>query len=111
MSAKSVLHLSATRLNQTDLPNGTVLDLVLHPSAVSGAEGLQALLGLVQTYFNRGGMAVHLNVLDPAVLRRAQAEPQNYANLQIRLCGWNVYFNELSKQEQDAFILQAENNE
>lgn len=105
------LILSATRLNHTDLPNGTVLDLVLHPSAVSGAEGLQALLGLVQTYFNRGGMAVHLNVLDPAVLRRAQAEPQNYANLQIRLCGWNVYFNELSKQEQDAFILQAENNE
>lgn len=104
------LVLSAAGLNQALLPNGAVLDLVLHASSVSGEEGLQAMQGLVLTYFKRGGMAVHLNVLDPAMLRRAQAEPENYANLQIRLCGWNVYFNELSRSEQNAFILQAENN-
>jgi formate C-acetyltransferase len=54
-----------------------------------------------------GGGSVHFNVLSPEVLRKAQAEPEKYRNLQIRLCGWNVRFVNLNKQEQDEFILQA----
>ena len=43
------------------------------------------------------------------MLRAAQREPQKYKNLQVRVCGWNVYFVNLSKQEQDEFIARAEN--
>lgn len=31
-----------------------------------------------------------------------------YKDLQIRVCGWNAYFVNLSKTEQDCFIRQAE---
>ena len=87
-----------------------MLDILLHPSSVKGEAGNDAMLTLVKTYFKLGGMAIQFNVFDPSVLRKAQAEPEKYATLQVRLCGWNVYFTDLSKEVQNEFILQAENN-
>ena len=55
-----------------------------------------------------GGFAIHSNVFDARVLRAAQREPEKYKNLQVRVCGWNVYFVNLSRREQDEFILRAE---
>ena len=46
--------------------------------------------------------------MDAAVLRQAQAHPEKYPHLQVRVCGWNVYFVNLSKEEQDDFIARAE---
>ena len=34
----------------------------------------------------------------------AQREPEKYKNLQVRLCGWNVYFTDLEKEAQDNLI-------
>jgi formate C-acetyltransferase len=47
------------------------------------------------------------NVFSAEELKKAQKDPEKYKNLQIRLCGWNVRFVNLNKQEQDEFILQA----
>ena len=44
-------------------------------------------------------------------LRAAQENPEKYASLQVRVCGWNVFFNHLSRAEQDEFIRQAEHEE
>ena len=41
-------------------------------------------------------------------LRKAQREPEKYRDLQIRVCGWNVLWNSLTKEEQDFYIRQAE---
>ena len=30
-----------------------------------------------------------------------------YQDLQIRVCGWNVLFNNINREEQDGFIRQA----
>lgn len=100
---------SVTKMDHSDFPNGSVLDFVLHPSAVSGEDGLEAFYGILLTYFRRGGFALHGNVFCAEDLKKAQAEPEKYATLQVRVCGWNVYFVNLSKVEQDAFIRQAEN--
>ena len=100
--------LSAASLNGDDIPNGSVLDLVLHASSVDGARGLEALETTLATYMKLGGMAIQYSVLDAEELRRAQLHPEAYSNLQVRLCGWNARFVSLSKVEQDEFILQAE---
>lgn len=100
---------SAAKIDFTGVPDGGVLDIVLHCSAVKGDDGMAAFFGLLKTYFNLGGMAIQFNVLDPSVLRAAQESPEKYRNLQIRLCGWNVYFVDLSKKEQDEFIKMSEN--
>jgi formate C-acetyltransferase len=100
---------SVTKIDHAAFPTGSVLDVVIHPSAVSGEDGLDAFLGILKTYIARGGYALHGNVFDANQLRRAQREPEKYKNLQVRVCGWNSYFLNLSPEEQDAFIRQAEN--
>jgi formate C-acetyltransferase len=73
-----------------------------------GDDGLDAFYGLVKTYFARGGFAMHGNVFNADDLRAAQQNPEKYATLQVRVCGWNAYFVTLSKEEQNAFIKQTE---
>ena len=99
---------SATVFDHAQFPNGTVLDVILHPSAVSGEDGLDAFYSLLKTYMLKGGLALHGNVFNPDDLRKAQENPEKYQNLQVRVCGWNAYFVNLSKTEQDCFIKQAE---
>ena len=101
--------LEATAFDHALIPDGTVLDLALHASVFRGEEGLRDVWQLVRTYFDRGGMAIQINVLDEATLRRAKAEPQKYQNLQIRVCGWNARFIDLPEEEQDDFIEKARN--
>ena len=101
---------SVTKIDYKKIPDGTVLDLMLHSSAVKGEEGTQALYGILKTYIKEGGMAIQFNVLNPQTLRDAQLKPELYPNLQVRLCGWNVYFVNLSEEEQNEFIQKCEHS-
>ena len=100
--------LSAVKLDYRKMPNGTVLDIVMHESAVKGEDGMNAFHATLNTFMSNGGFAIQYNILSPEVLRRAQAHPEDYSTLQVRLCGWNVLFVNLSKKEQDEFIAQSE---
>ena len=95
---------SATCFDHSLSPNGLVLDLTVHPTAASGDEGLTVMSGLLKTYFKKGGFAVHFNVLSADILKEAKKNPEKYRNLQIRLCGWNVYFTDLDSDMQDNLI-------
>ena len=99
--------LSVTKQDHTLTPNGSVLDLDFHSSAVKGEDGLAAMVATLRTYMKRGGFAVHYNVLNADVLRRAMERPEDYPNLQVRLCGWNALFTSLTEKEQDEFIARA----
>ena len=100
---------SVTAMDHSKFPNGSVLDIILHPSAVQGDDGLDAFYGILMTYMKKGGFAMHGNVFNSDDLRAAQKDPAKYKNLQVRVCGWNAYFVNLTKAEQDEFIKQAEN--
>jgi pyruvate formate-lyase/glycerol dehydratase family glycyl radical enzyme len=95
---------SVSTLDFTQTPNGAVLDVTLHPTAVSGDDGLDAMVALIRGFFARGGYALQFNIYDAEALREAQRHPERYANLQIRVTGWSVYFTTLSRYEQDQFI-------
>ena len=98
---------SASALCQDRFPNVTVLDIMLHPSAVSGEDGSGILLSLVKSYFSLGGFSIHGNVVSAETLEAAKREPEKYSTLQVRLCGWNVYFVNLPEKAQDELIRQA----
>jgi len=102
------LILSATKMDASLFPSDFPLDVTLHPSAIRGEDGLTAMRGLLMTYMQRGGHAIHFNVFDGQSLRDAQQHPEKYQDLQIRVCGWNVLWNNLERWEQDNYILQAE---
>ena len=100
---------SATKLSPSDYHESLCVDVMLHPSAVKGEEGLKALKGVLMTYLNKGGQSIQFNIFNTETLRDAQANPEKYQNLQVRVCGWNTLWNNMSKKEQDAYILRAEN--
>lgn len=99
--------LSVASIDASKTPNGTIVDIDLHSSAVQGKNGLNTLFSTLKTYFELGGFAVHYNVLDTAVLKNAKLNPDKYPNLQVRLCGWNVLFSSLSDKEKDEFIARS----
>ena len=81
---------------------------MLLPSSVAGDKGLCAMRRVVEMFFRNGGCAIHFNVVDVGELRDAQAHPGKYENLQVRVCGWNVRWNDLPRREQEAYIRRAE---
>lgn len=99
--------LSVAKIDTSKTPNGTIVDIDLHSSAVRGENGLKTLFSTLKTYFELGGFAVHYNVLDTDVLKDARLNPEKYPNLQVRLCGWNVLFSSLSEEEKDEFIARS----
>ena len=74
---------SVTKIDHSKFPNGSVLDILLHPSAVSGDDGLEAFLAILKTYMSKGGFALHGNVLDAQILKAAQNDPQKYKKYKI----------------------------
>ena len=99
---------SVTKIDATQFAYGCPFDYVLHPSAVKGEDGLNAMLGLLRTFMARGGYGYQGNVLDAKVLRDAQAHPEKYPNLQVRISGWSWFFTQMEKNFQDEFIARAE---
>ena len=99
--------ISAARIDMSKTPNGAIVDIDLHSSAVRGENGITALVSSLKTYFELGGFAVQYNVLDTEVLMDAKKNPEKYPTLQVRLCGWNVLFSTLSEKEKDEFIARS----
>ncbi len=100
--------LSVTKINAEGVPGDISLDMGIHTSATKGETGLEAMYAILMTFVARGGHAVHINVFNSEMLREAQMTPEKYSDLQIRVCGWNVLWNNINKTEQDGFIRQAE---
>lgn len=99
---------STTRVDQMLTPNGTALDLTLHPSALRGPQGVEKLMGFLRSFMELGGMQVQFNVADAEVLRAAQAEPEKHRNLTVRLWGFPAYFVRLPREFQDHIIARSD---
>ena len=99
---------STTRVNQQLTANGTALDIALHPSALRGPEGTEKLMALIRAFVKLGGIQVQFNVIDAAVLKEAQAEPEKYRNLTVRLWGFPAYFVRLPREFQDHLIARTD---
>ena len=98
---------SVTGIDSALFPGDFPLDVMMHPATVQGKEGLAAMRTLLNTYLDKHGIAIHFNIFDANVLIDAQKHPEKYEGLQVRVCGWNVRFNDIAKKEQDQYIKRA----
>ena len=87
---------------------GGLLNLKFHPSALHGESGSRNLLALIKTYFEGPGFHVQFNVVDSRMLRDAQAHPERYRDLVVRVAGFSAYWVEMSKALQDQVIRRTE---
>lgn len=83
---------------------GAALDLSLLPSTVSGQEGLEAIMSLIEGFVRLGGYFMQIDIADTETLKQAQAHPEQYSALSVRVSGWNARFATLNKEWQDMII-------
>jgi len=87
---------------------GTLLNMKFLPQVLEGEENLAKWAALVRTYFQLGGHHVQFNVVDADTLRAAQADPESYRDLIVRVAGYSDYFCDLSRTLQDEIIARTE---
>jgi formate C-acetyltransferase len=94
--------------NQSKYPNGTLLNMKFHPTALSTDDSRLKLKALIQTYFEMGGMEMQINVVSSEILRGAQKDPEKYKDLVVRVAGFSAYFVELVPGSQEDLIRRTE---
>ena len=83
---------------------GTLLNQRFLPSVLAGEEGIEGVKNLIRAYFKLGGHHIQFNVVDEATLRDAQAHPDNYRGLLVRVAGYSDYFVDLDNYQQEEII-------
>jgi formate C-acetyltransferase len=83
---------------------GTLLNMRFLPSVLASEQDLDKLAQLIRTYFRMNGHHVQFNVVDTDLLRRAQATPDDYRDLLVRVAGYSDYFVDLDRYHQEEII-------
>jgi formate C-acetyltransferase len=99
---------SVSNLEHINLVQGTIFNMKMHPAALQTAAGMAKWADLIRTYFDLGGWEIQFNVVGAETLREAQAHPEDYKNLVVRVVGYSAFFVELEKVVQDDIIRRTE---
>jgi formate C-acetyltransferase len=87
---------------------GTLLNQKFAPSLLEGDLGIDNLAHLVRSYFKLDGHHIQMNVVTAETLRAAQATPEKYRDLIVRVAGYSDYFCDLGKTLQDEIVARTE---
>jgi len=87
---------------------GTLLNMKFTPSLLADDDGIDKLCHLVRSYFRLDGHHVQFNVVRAETLRQAQAGPESYRDLIVRVAGYSDYFCDLSPALQEEIIARTE---
>lgn len=98
---------SAAKFDQIKT-GGTLLNQKFSPSFFKDDEAIKKIGQLVRAYFRMDGHHIQFNVVSADTLRKAQANPEQYSNLIVRVAGYSDYFNDLTPELQEEIIGRTE---
>ncbi len=98
---------SAAKMDQARA-GGALLNQKFTPQVLEGEEGLADLAHLVRAYFKLDGHHIQFNVVTAQTLRAAQADPEKYRDLIVRVAGYSDYFRDLTLALQNEIIARTE---
>lgn len=99
---------SVAKLDHILATNGTILNMKLHPTAVSGTARLDNFASLVRAFFELQGFQVQFNIVSVDVLKAAQKSPQEYKGLVVKVAGYSALFINLDPHLQNQIISRTE---
>ena len=100
--------LSFTKTDMRKICNGGPFTIEIHDTVFRNDEGERKVAQLIKSYIDLGGHQIQINAINRERLLDAQAHPENYPNLIVRVWGWSGYFCELDKVYQDHIIQRVE---
>ncbi|MFX0041437.1 MAG: glycyl radical protein [Candidatus Hodarchaeota archaeon] len=96
---------SVMKLENELMTNGNSTLLSFHPKTLEP----EIFLSVIRSFFQlNGGYHIQFNVIGKDILCDAQENPEKYPGLVVRIAGYPVLFNELSKTAQDDLIIRTE---
>ncbi|MCJ7648507.1 MAG: hypothetical protein MUP85_07835, partial [Candidatus Lokiarchaeota archaeon] len=95
---------SLAKLNYEKATNGVAVNVRIHPQNLNSEENLEKLSSLLKGYFKAGGMQLQPNVVSSETLKDAQAHPDNYKDLIVKVGGYNASFIDLGALIQNDII-------
>ena len=98
---------SAARMDHART-GGTLLNQKFTPRLLEGEAGINNLAHLVRSYFKLDGHHIQFNVVTAETLRAAQANPEKYQDLIVRVAGYSDYFCDLTPALQEEIIARTE---
>jgi pyruvate formate-lyase/glycerol dehydratase family glycyl radical enzyme len=107
LGATAVLH-SVSKLDLRLASNGTLLNMKFLPSFFDGPTALRKFANLLRGFAALHVPHVQFNVVSAETLRAAQANPDGYRSLVVRVAGYSAYFIELDRELQDEIIWRTE---
>lgn len=95
---------SISKLGVESMTIGMVHNFKLLKGILETPEGENGLINLLRTASILGNGQMQFSYIDNDVLKKAQAHPEQYRDLIIRVAGYSAYFVELCKEVQDEII-------
>ena len=108
VNGPSALVKSLGKLDQ-ERSGGTLLNVRFVPALLKREQDLTKFSSLIREYFKLGGHHIQFNIVDTQTLLDAQANPDKYKGLLVRMAGYSDYFNDMNTQLQNYVIARTEN--
>jgi len=99
--------LSSTSWSHKEMIGGIAVNMKFSKKTFT-AESCEKVAALINTYIDRGGFEIQINVTDKDTLIKAKEHPEQYQDLVVRIGGYSDYFTRLSPQMQAEVILRTE---
>jgi formate C-acetyltransferase len=95
---------SVSKMNLRWASNGTLLNMKFLPAFFDGQKALEKFVTLLRGFCKLHIPHIQFNVVSVETLRNAQANPEEYRHLVVRVAGYSAYFTELDQELQDEII-------